>query len=294
MFFQLLINGLIAGSVYALVAAGFSCVYTTNRFVHFAHGSTVTVCSFFLFWLLEYLHIPFIACTALVVLFAGGLGYTMHACIYLPLRKKGASSSILLIASLALMYFLNNLMQLLFGADVKILSVITESTGINIWGAYITPLQIVVIITALVLLAFVWIFTKKSKLGKLMRAVADNPELARISGINTTSIQHWSFVIGSAIAGVAAILISLEYNIESIMGTNYMIHGFTGAVIGGVSSLPGSILGSYMLGLIENFGIWFLPSGYKSAIAFVLLLIFLLIRPQGILGMNKGIREEKI
>jgi len=294
MFFQLLINGIIAGSIFALIASGFSFIYTTNRFVHFAHGSTVTVSSFLLFWLLEFIHIPFIACIFIVIISAGLFGYIIHAGIYLPLKKRGASSSILLIASLGIMIFFDNLMQLLFGADVKILSVISESTGINIWGAYITPLQIVVILTSLLLLGLLWLFTKYSKLGRRMRAVADNPELAQFSGINTTAIQHWSFVIGSAIAGAASILISLEYNIESIMGTNYMIHGFTGAVIGGVSSLPGSIIGSYLLGLIENFGIWFLPSGYKSAIAFVLLLIFLLIRPQGILGVNKGIKEQKL
>ena len=129
---------------------------------------------------------------------------------------------------------------------------------------------------------------KKTKIGKAMRAIADNRDVAEIIGISSEKIYSWSFVIGSAIAGVAAILISLEQNITPTMGTNLMIKGFAGAIIGGVGSVSGAILGSFLLGLVENFGIWFLPSGYKDAIAFILLFAFLLFRPQGILGIKNN------
>ena len=124
-----------------------------------------------------------------------------------------------------------------------------------------------------------------------MRAVADNPELASIVGIHSRRISDLSFIIGSGLAGVAGILIGLEQNLEPTMGTMLIIKGFTGAVIGGVTSVPASIIGSYLLGFVENFGIWYLPSGYKDAIAFILLFIFLLAKPTGIFGINKGVKD---
>ena len=128
---------------------------------------------------------------------------------------------------------------------------------------------------------------KKTKLGKAMRAVADNKEAAEIVGISTEKIYAWVFIIGSAIAGAAGILVGLEQNLEPTMGTNLMIKGFTGAIIGGIGSIHGAILGAFFLGIVENFGIWFLPSGYKDAIAFTILLAFLLFMPYGILGVKK-------
>ena len=122
-----------------------------------------------------------------------------------------------------------------------------------------------------------------------MRAVSDNKDVAEIVGISSEKIYSWSFIIGSAIAGVAAILIGLEQNLDPYMGTNLMIKGFAAAIIGGIGSVYGAVLGAFLLGVVENFGIWYLPSGYKDAIAFILLFIFLLFRPQGILGIKRRI-----
>jgi branched-chain amino acid transport system permease protein len=128
---------------------------------------------------------------------------------------------------------------------------------------------------------------KETKIGKAMRAVADNKDVAETVGISAEKIYSQSFIVGSVIAGVAAILVGLEQNLEPMMGTSLIIKGFTSAIIGGVGSVPGAILGSYLLGFAENFGIWFLPSVYKDAIAFVILFIFLLFRHQGILGIER-------
>lgn len=289
--FQLFINGLIAGSIYALVASGFSLIYATNRFVHFAHGATVTTGAYILLTLFSTIGLNFYIASLLTIILTGLLGWVMHTLLYQPLKKRKSSNAILLVASIGLMILLENLMLLFFGADVKTLNYLVVRKGIEFGGAVITPLQIVIIFTALVLLVALWVFVKFSKLGKTMRAVADNPELSGIVGINASKIQGYSFILGSAIAGVASILVALEQNIEPVMGTGLIIKGFTGAIIGGVTSLPGAVLGSYLLGLVENFGIWWLPSGYKDAIAFVLLFIFLLVRPTGILGINKGVKE---
>ena len=128
---------------------------------------------------------------------------------------------------------------------------------------------------------------KKTKLGKAMRAVSNNKDVAEIVGINSETIYSWSFIIGSAIAGIAGILICLEQNLEPTMGTGLIIKGFTAAIIGGIGNVYGAVLGALLLGLAENFGILYLPSGYKDAIAFIILFVFLLFRPQGLFGTKK-------
>lgn len=291
---QLLINGIIAGSIYALVAVGFSLIYATNRFVHFAHGGFVTVSAYLIYTFFSLWGLNFYVSALLTIIVAGFLGWLVYKLVYTPLKKRKASNAVLLIASVGLLILLENLMLLIFGADVKSLGYIKIKKGIEILGGIITPLQIVIVVLVVVLLLILWFFMKKTRLGKTMRAVADNPNLSNIIGINAKRICYLSFIIGTALAGIAGILVALEQNIEPIMGTGLMIKGFTGAIIGGVTSVPGSILGSYLLGLVENFGIWFLPSGYKDAIAFVLLFLFLLFKPTGILGLRGKYKEQKL
>ena len=133
---------------------------------------------------------------------------------------------------------------------------------------------------------------KKTRIGKAMRAVSDNRNVAEIVGISSERFYSWSFVVGSFIAGIAGILIGLEQNLEPMMGTGLIIKGFTAAIIGGIGNVYGAILGALILGLAENFGIWYLPSGYKDAIAFVILFIFLLFRPKGLFGIKKEGEKE--
>lgn len=288
MFLQLLINGLIAGAIYALVASGFSLIYSTCKFVHFAHGATIAFSAYFLYFFFATLGLSFWPAVILAIICACILGWLMNKIVYKKLRKRKASNVILLIASFALLILLESLILMLFGADVKTIGFIKIAKGLEFLGAIITPLQIVIIAVSIVLLVLLYLFMKKTKIGKAMRAVADNKDVAEIVGISSEKIYAYSFIVGSAIAGIAGILVGLEQNLEPTMGTNLMIKGFTGAIIGGIGSVPGAILGSFLLGLVENFGIWFLPSGYKDAIAFVILFIFLLFRHQGILGIKRN------
>lgn len=290
--FQLFINGLIAGAIYSLVASGFSLIYSTCRFIHFAHGAVIAFSAYILYLLFSMLKLNFVLTVILTVGFASLLGFGLNVLIYKPLRKRKASSVTLLIASVALLILIESLILILFGADVKTIGLIKVAKGIEFLGARITPLQIVIVATSFVLLALLFLFMKKTKVGKAMRAVSDNKNVAEIVGISPEKIYNYSFIIGSAIAGMAAVLVSLEQNLEPVMGTTLMIKGFTGAIIGGIISLPGAILGSFLLGFAENFGIWFLPSGYKDAIAFTILFIFLLFRPSGILGIKKEGEKE--
>jgi branched-chain amino acid transport system permease protein len=287
MFNQLFVNGLIAGAIYSLVAAGFSLIFSTCKFIHFAHGATIAFSGYILYLLFSVFELNFWFSVILAIIFAGFFGFLINATVYKKLRKRKASSLILLIASFALLILFESLILLFFGADIKTIGFIKIAKGLEILGAVITPLQIVIIITSFILLVLLFFLMKKTKIGKIMRAVADNKEMAEILGICSERIYGYSFILGSAIAGIAGILVALEQNLEPTMGTNLMIKGFTGAIIGGIDSVFGAILGSFLLGFAENFGIWFLPSGYKDAIAFSILFIFLLFRSRGIMGKIK-------
>ena len=289
-FAQLLANSLIIGSIYALVACGFSLIYSTNRFVHFAHGAAVAASAYVAYFLAVQLSTSFALAVVLTLVFAAALGAAMFKLVYAPLQRRKASTVILLIASVALLILIENIILLLFGADVKAFTDMGPSHSLTILGATVTTLQLGIIGVAIVLLVLLYFFMQKTKMGMTMRAVADNKELANVMGIDSQRIGLYGFMIGSVLAAIAGILVGLEQNLEPTMGTHLMIKGFTGAIIGGVTSVPASILGSFLLGIAENFGIWWLPSGYKDAIAFGLLFLFLLFRPTGLFGIKRGAR----
>jgi branched-chain amino acid transport system permease protein len=291
-FIQLLINGLIAGAIYALIASGFSLIYATNKFVHFAHGTVIVASGYFLYFLFNLVGINFWLSIILAIAFGAFFGWVLNKVVYERLRAIKAGPNILLIASIGLLILIESLILIIFGADVKTIGFIKIVKGLEIFGAIITPLQIIIIIISIVLLVVLLRLMKKTKIGKALRAVSSGKELVEILGISSKKLYSYSFIIGSAIAGIAGILIALEQNLEPFMGSTLMIKGFTGAVIGGITSVPGAILGSFLLGIVENFGIWWLPSGYKDAISFMLLFLFLLFRPNGILGINKGWKKN--
>ena len=284
---QLFANGLIAGAIYSLVALGFSLIYSTCNFIDFAHGVTVAVGAYLLYFFFSLLGLNFWLSVILTIIFTGLFGLLLNIVVFKELRRRKASNLILLTASFALLIIFESLILILFGADVKTIGYIQVSRGLDILGAIITPLQIIIIIVSFLLLVIFFFFMNKSKIGKAMRAVSDNKDVAEIVGISAERIYNWSFFIGSAVAGIGGILVGLDQNLVPTMGTGLMIKGFAAAIIGGIGSPIGAVLGSYLLGFGENFGIWYLPSGYKDAIAFVILFIFLLLRPQGILGKKK-------
>ncbi len=298
-FLQLLINSLISGSIYALVAVGFSLIYTTNRFMHFAHGAVIIATGYILLSALTIFHLPLIISILLTLILTSLLGWSMYKFIYEKLLAKKSSTVILLIAGIGLLILLENIIVLLFGPQVRTLGLTpqltpqtaTQTTSFTLGNAIITSSQTILIVTVILLLCSIYWLMKKTTLGKQLRATADNPELASIIGLDVNHLRSLSFILGSFLAGIAGILIAIEQNLSPLMGTMLMVKGFSGAVIGGMLSVPGSILGSYIVGLAEHFGTWYISSGYKDAITFGLLFLFLLLRPQGLLGKNKGVKQ---
>lgn len=291
LFTQYLINGLIAGSIYALVASGFSLIFSTNRFMHFAHGHVMVLGGYLFYSFFVTFHWPLWIAALLAVILTGLVGSLLFVFIYKPLIKRKASNVVLLIASIALISLLQNGIQLAYGSGTKALNERVLDGSLTIFEARITYVQILIFFMSFILLILLSLLLKKTRLGKEIRAVSDNPELASIIGIAAFRVKTLSFFIGSALAGIGGVFIVLEQSLKPTMGTPYVVKGFTSAVIGGLDFVPGSIVGSYFLGLVENLGILFLPSGLKEAIAFALLFVFLLFRPQGFFGIQKGIKK---
>lgn len=295
MFQQLLLNGIIAGSIYALIALGFTVIYRTVKFFHFAHGIVYTAGAYLAYsvvkWQLSvsggYLSVSGWVIVCLVgIIGAGVLGVLIDRTVYHPLRLKKASNLILMLASFGVFIFLQNLIQLIYGAQILSLRTGPIREGYHILSAVITPIQILILAVSIILMILLWLFIKYSKLGKAMRAVSDDPVAANVVGINPERIILISFVIGSALAGAAGILISLETNIEPTMGFSALLKGIIASIVGGIGSIPGAMFGGFFLGIVENLGIWKISAGWKDCISFLVLIIFLLLRPGGIFGVK--------
>ncbi|MBW3014582.1 branched-chain amino acid ABC transporter permease [Candidatus Woesearchaeota archaeon] len=289
---QLIINGIIAGGIYALVALGYTMVYGILRFINFAHGE-VFMLGAYLGWIFNIvLGVNVIVAFVLAMLGCAVAGYIIEKIAYKPLRGRGMLPP--LITAIAISLFLQAMAILVFGAQIRTFRTGEVVRGITIpfIDAVITKIQIVIIVVSVALMVALHFYIKYTKTGKAMRAVADDYETASIVGINPNKVISYVFIIGSALAAAGGVLVGMEQNLTPTMGVSIGIKSFTAAVVGGIGNIYGALLGGFMIGLIENIGIWFIPSGYKDAIAFAVLLLFLLFKPTGIFGAKKeeGVR----
>ncbi|MBT3405759.1 branched-chain amino acid ABC transporter permease [Candidatus Woesearchaeota archaeon] len=286
---QLIANGIIAGSIYALVALGYTMVYGILKFINFAHGEVYMLGAYFAYVLAKVYHVPIVAAFIISMILCAIVGVIIERVAYRPLRKSTRLAP--LITAIALSIFLQSLALLVWGSEIRTFRTGEISKGHNILGAIVTDTQLMIIATTIVLMLLLWLFIKKTKLGKAMRATADNLEVAKLIGINTDRVIATVFAIGSALAAAGGILIGIEQNLEPTMGVTIGIKAFTATVVGGIGNIWGAVVGALLIGLVENIGIWFIPSGYKDAIAFVILVIMLIFKPSGIFGSG---REEDI
>ena len=285
MIIQLFIFGIIAGSQYALIAIGFSLIYKTNRFFHLAHGAVYAVGAYIAYTLSVTYGINQISAFLLAAISTSAFGIAIDRYVYLPLRRSKSPNLVFLIASFGVFIFTENILQLLYGAHLLTIRSTSIKEGFIIGEATITLQQIFIIISSIVLYLIIWFTISKTKIGQAIRAVADDSRGAAVSGIWSERIILYSFAIGSALAGMAGVLVSLETNIDPTMGFNAILKGIIASIIGGIGSIPGALLGGLLLGIVENIGIWNIQACWKDAIAFGILIIFLLLRPQGILGI---------
>jgi branched-chain amino acid transport system permease protein len=282
-FFQLLMNSIIAGGIYTLVAIGYTMVYGVLKFINFAHGDLAMVGAYITYFLIQNMGLPVLPSIGIAVFSVALLGILIEKVAYKPLRNAPRLAP--LITAIAVSIFLQSTVMLLLGARTKTLRVATTK-GLMFLGAYITPIQIVIIMTSILLMILLNLYLKHAKLGKAMRATADEMTIASVVGIQVDRVISYVFGIGSALAAVAGILIAFETNLNPTMGFFLGIKAFAAAVVGGIGSVRGAMVGGFIIGFAENFGIWYIPTGYKNSVAFVILVLVLLVRPSGIFGMK--------
>lgn len=208
----------------------------------------------------------------------------MELLVYRPLRHKGASSLVLMLSSLGLFIILQNLISMIFGNEVKSIQTGDVVEGINILQMRITVVQIGIVLITGILVIFTSFLIKKTKIGIAMRAIANDPELANISGIDSDMVILYTFAMGSALAGIAGILLALDVDMIPSMGINAFMIGIVVIIVGGIGSISGTALGSLLIGMAQHLGTWKISSQWQDAIAFIVLLIFLLYRPYGFFG----------
>jgi len=286
---QLLINGIIAGSIYALVATSFSLIFNILKFMDLSPGGIIVVSAFSAYAFNVIFGLDLFLSFFLAMIVVVIVSFLINKLVYQPMRKRRADSFILLLASFGVFLFLSSAVLLIFGAEVRTFG-LPIAKGFEFPGFIITGTQIILIATSLALFVLLHAFLKMTKLGKAIRAVADNKQIASTLGINVNRTMTITFIIAGLLAGVAGVLVGLEQNLDHSMGFLLILKGLTASVVGGVGNIPAAIAGGFLIGIVENLGIWFLPSGYKDGIAFVILIIFLVVRPKGLFGVKT--REE--
>ncbi|HCW79703.1 MAG TPA: branched-chain amino acid ABC transporter permease [Ruminococcaceae bacterium] len=282
-FLQQLINGLSLGSVYALIALGYTMVYGIIGLINFAHCDIYMVGAYIGFFAATSLHLPFIPTLILAMAGAGIVGVLVERIAYRPLRK--ASNISLLITAMGVSLLLENGFNCIFGGDPRSYPHdILKQTNIELGPVHTDSLHLIILATSLVLMVLLQIIIYRTKIGKAMRATSADKDAAALMGINVNATISATFAIGSALAGAAGVLVGILYNsIDPYMGIQPGIKAFTAAVFGGIGLIPGAFLGGLILGVIETFvTAWYSP--LAGAIGFIILIIILIIKPSGLLG----------
>ncbi|OGH88372.1 MAG: hypothetical protein A3J93_04955 [Candidatus Magasanikbacteria bacterium RIFOXYC2_FULL_42_28] len=285
MFWQILINGLIAGSIYALMAMSFSLIYSGTKFFNMTHGVMAITGGYLVYLGTKILGLNPALSIILSIIATGALGLLLNLIIFEPLKKRHSTNVALLVASLGAMTMIVAFLAIFFTNQFQTLGNSLVLTKIYHLGpAVITQTQVIIIICALMVLIGLSLILKFTKFGKMTRAINDNEEVATIVGIDTKKILRYIFFLGSAIAGGAGILMGYDVGLEPHVGLWLLLKGVIAAIIGGFGSIPGAFIGGYIIGLTENFGIWKISGEWKDAVAFIILIIFLLFRQRGLFG----------
>lgn len=278
---QLVVSGIAAGSVYALVAMGLVLIYKSTHIVNFAQGQSVTIGAYLGWIYVTELRLPYFPALLAVMVSAALVGVLVERIAFRPLMKSPEFTVIL--ATLAVGLMITNVIRLIWHDTPRTLSGAVSAEPIEIGNVFITPERLVIMGTVATVVAALGLFFRYAKLGKAMRATAHDKDAAALMGISVSGIFSTSWAMGSALGGIAGLLIAPLIGINTELG-DIIIQGFVAAIVGGFTSIPGAIVGGISLGILENFTGVFISSSFKQAISFVVLMIVLMIRPSGLFG----------
>lgn len=285
---QLIANSLISGGIYALIALGFNLIYGATKFVNMAHGAIAAIGGYAVFYFLNSLHWNIYLSVIAGALFAGLVGYLSNKLVFSKLRREKSSPLVSFVASLGIFTLIQAVIAMLFSSQFQSLLPRQIKPGIfEILGASATWIQGLIFITSFVLFLVLAFVLRKTYFGKAVRAISDDEEVSKIIGINTEQVVSLVFFIGSVLAGLAGIFIGFDTGILPTMGLLIVLEGATASIIGGIGNIYGGFLGAFILGFVENFGVWQVSSEWKPAIAFGLLVIFLIFKPEGLMNRSK-------
>jgi branched-chain amino acid transport system permease protein len=295
-FLQQAVNGLSLGSIYALIALGYTMVYGVLRLINFAHGDVYMLGAYTGYYLSRKLQGSEPSLVSALLVMAGSMltcaliGMLIERLAYRPVRR--ASRLTLLITAIGVSLFIENGAQLVFGPDPKFFPSLAPHADFRFGDVRVTSEQLTVIVLSFLLMLALRFFILKTRTGKAMRAVSFNLDAAKLMGISTDGIISVTFALGSALAAAAGVLIGMQIpKIDPLMGIQYGLKAFVAAVLGGIGNIPGAVLGGLLIGTSEVMVVGYLSSSYRDAIAFGILILVLLLRPQGILGR---VNKEKV
>ncbi|RMC62094.1 branched-chain amino acid ABC transporter permease [Lactobacillus sp. ESL0259] len=287
---QQIINALSLGSIYALLALGYSMVYGIINLINFAHGDIYMLGAFFAYYVINAWHFNFITALLSAMIIGAVSGVVIEYFAYRPLRKSPRIA--VLITAIGVSFLLENGMSYFVGSNARSFPQVIEQVNYNIGGVQISNVQILILATALILMVSLQLIIQKTKMGRAMRAVSVDPAAAELVGVNVNHTISFTFALGSALAGAAGILIGMYYNqIDPLMGMTPGIKAFVAAVLGGIGSVPGASLGGFLIGILETFFQSIGLSAYKDAVVYLILIVILLFLPAGIFGKNT---KEKV
>ncbi len=290
-FAQQLINGLAVGSIYALIALGYTMVYGVLRLINFAHGDLFTYGAYLGMTLLTSLALQDrfglavgLAVLALMVMgLVALIGVILERAAYRPLQSSPRLSAV--VSALGGSIFLQNALMLIYGARYQVYPDVLPQATVSLFGLPVPVMRIAVVVVSLAMMAVLYLFVQKTRTGTAIRAAAIDQGAARLMGIDVNRVIQVVFVIGPALGGAAGLLVGLYYGqISFTMGWTYGMKAFTAAILGGIGNIPGAMVGGLVLGVVEALGAGYISIAWKDAIAFVVLILILIVRPSGLLG----------
>ena len=291
LFLSYLVNGISLGSVYAIIALGYTMVYGIAKMLNFAHGDVIMVGAYISFCVTQYMGLPALVSVVAAMAVCTLLGIVIERLAYKPLRQ--ATSLAVLITAIGVSYFLQNMALLIWGSNPKSFASVVNFGSLRLFGGrlVITSEALTTVLANIVIMIALTLFTGKTKIGKAMRAVSEDKGAAELMGINVNATISMTFAIGSALAAIAGVLLCSSYpTLMPTTGSMPGIKAFTAAVFGGIGSIPGAMIGGIMLGIIEILGKAYVSTELGDAFVFAVLIVVLLVKPSGLLG--KTVHEK--